>query len=82
MLRTNKNNIFLIIASFIPIISIIFGFSLNEDLSTGGSSWDFQLTWPVIVNYADFNFSGSAEYTRHVPLHYVLLFLIYLIVNI
>ena len=81
MIKTNKNYIFLIITLFIPIISLIFGFVFDEDLSTGGSSWDFQLTWPVILNYADFNFSGSAEYTRHVPLHYILLSFVFNLFN-
>ena len=76
-----EKKIFLLISLFIPIISLFIGFILNEDLSTGGSSWDFNLTWPVIENYANFNFFGSAEFTRHVPLHYIFLSFIYNLTN-
>ena len=59
MKKTIKNNLFLIILAIIPIISLFIGFAYNEDLSTGGGSWDFNLTWPVIINYSNFNFTGT-----------------------
>ena len=76
-----EKKIFLLISLFIPIISLFIGFIWNEDLSTGGSSWDFNLTWSVIQNYANFNFFGAAEFTRHVPLHYIFLSFIYNLTN-
>ena len=66
-----KNNIILIFLAIIPILSLLIGFFLNEDLSTGGSKWDFDLTWPIVINYSNLNF--STDITRHMPLHYVLL---------
>ena len=69
-----KNNITLIFLTVIPILSLFTGFFLNEDLSTGGAKWDFNLTWPIVINYSNLNF--STDITRHMPLHYVLLSLI------
>ena len=69
-----KNNITLIFLVVIPILSLFIGFLLNEDLSTGGAKWDFDLTWPIVINYSNLNF--STDITRHMPLHYVLLSLI------
>jgi len=66
-----KNNIVIIFLAVIPIFSLIIGFILNEDLSTGGAKWDFNLTWPIIIDYSNFNFTTSI--TRHMPLHYALL---------
>ena len=66
-----KNNIILIFLAIIPILSLLIGFFLNEDLSTGGSKWDFDLTWPIVINYSNLNF--STDITRHMPLHYALL---------
>ena len=72
-LNYKKKIVFLIIIST-SIISILFGFFLNEDLSTGGSSWDFNLTWPIVQEYTNFNFdSNKSQITRHVPLHYFIL---------
>ena len=59
MFNLNKNSIFLLIIISIPLITLFLGFTFNEDLSTGGSRWDFNLTWPVVVNYSNFNFYGS-----------------------
>ncbi len=79
MKKIIKNNITLILLSTIPIFSLFLGFILNEDLSTGGAEWDFNLTWPIIVNYSNFNF--ITDITRHMPLHYALLSLLYIILN-
>ena len=62
-----KNNILSILLLAISIFSLFIGFILNEDLSTGGAQWDFNLTWPIIINYTDLNF--STDITRHMPLH-------------
>ena len=69
-----KNNIISILLLTISIFSLFIGFILNEDLSTGGAQWDFNLTWPIIINYTNLNF--STDITRHMPLHYVLMSLL------
>lgn len=69
-----KNNIISILLLAISIFSLFIGFILNEDLSTGGAQWDFNLTWPIIINYTDLNF--STDITRHMPLHYFLMSLL------
>ena len=78
-----KNNIFLILLAIIPIVSLIIGFVSNEDLSTGGAKYDFNLTWPIIVEYSNFNFLGADGHipTVHMPLHYGLLSLVYKILG-
>jgi hypothetical protein len=79
----NKNSIFLIFLTSIPIVSLFIGFALNEDLSTGGATYDFNLTWPIIIDYSNFNFTGTNGHipTTHMPLHYALLSLVYAIFN-
>ena len=72
----NKKLILLYILILIPLITLFLGFVFNEDLSTGGASWDFNLTWPVVVNYSSFNFFGADQFTRHMPLHYTFLALL------
>tara|TARA_B100000780_G_scaffold155888_1_gene109033 strand:- start:76 stop:1332 length:1257 start_codon:yes stop_codon:yes gene_type:complete len=78
-----KNNILLILLAIIPVVSLIIGFVTNEDLSTGGAKYDFNLTWPIIVEYSNFNFLGIDGHipTVHMPLHYGLLSLVYTISN-
>jgi len=78
-----KNNILLILLAIIPVVSLIIGFVTNEDLSTGGAKYDFNLTWPIIVQYSNFNFLGIDGHipTVHMPLHYGLLSLVYTISN-
>jgi len=63
----------LYILILIPIISLILGFALSEDLSTGGSKIDFTRTLPVIIDFSNFEYSKINEYTRHAPFHYFLL---------
>ena len=74
-----KNNVLFIFLSIIPVVSLLIGFNINEDLSTGGSNYDFNLTWPIIVDYSNLNFEGANGHipTVHMPLHYVLLSIIY-----
>ena len=74
-----KNNVISILLSTISIFSLFIGFVFNEDLSTGGAQWDFNLTWPIIINYTDFNF--TTDITRHMPLHYVLMSLLNGVLN-
>ena len=83
MKKPIKNNIFLIFLTVIPILSLFIGFASNEDLSTGGAANDFHLTWPIIIDYSNFNFTGSNGHipTVHMPLHYGLLTLVYAIFN-
>ena len=74
MILINKKNLINIIVAFFTLILIFFGFFSNEDLSTGGSGWDFNLTWPIIKEYTTFNFdSEKSQITRHVPFHYLIL---------
>ena len=79
MRKNIKNNIILIFLTIIPILSLLIGFFLNEDLSTGGAKWDFNLTWPIIINYSNLNF--VTEITRHMPMHYALLSLVNITFN-
>ena len=85
MSKINKNYVLFLVFVFTPIISLFTGFIIDEDLSTGGSKWDFNVTWPLVVDYSNFIFldarldGGSSP--RHVPLHYFLLSLIYKIFN-
>ena len=83
MKKLIKNNIFLTILTIIPIITLLIGFAYNEDFSTGGASWDFNLTWPIIVDYSNFNFTVSDDQftMTHMPLHYALLSFLYSIFN-
>jgi hypothetical protein len=77
----NKRSILLYIFILIPLITLFLGFAFNEDLSTGGASWDFNLTWPVVVNYSSFNFFGADQFTRHMPLHYTFLALLNIVID-
>ena len=52
MNNIKKNDIFLISFLFISVVSLFLGFFLNEDLSTGGSRWDFNQTWNVVINFS------------------------------
>mgnify|MGYP001299616034 CR=1 FL=1 len=81
MFNLNKKSIILLIFIFVSLVTLFFGFIFKEDLSTGGSSWDFNLTWPVVVNYSNFNFFGSDQFTRHMPLHYTFLALLNILFN-
>ena len=78
-----KHSILLIFLAVIPIVSLFAGFASNEDLSTGGATYDFNLTWRIIVEYVKFNFIGENGHvpTRHMPLHYALLSFVYAILN-
>ena len=51
MKKVNKSDIFCLIFLFISLISFFIGFILNEDLSTGGASWDFDLTWNILYPF-------------------------------
>ena len=75
-MRLFKNRILLLLLIILPIISLFVGFINNEDLSTGGAKWDFNLTWPVVENFSNSIFTNVGEYTRHFPLHYFLLSLL------
>ena len=74
MISINKKNLISTAAVLVSLILIFFGFFSNEDLSTGGSSWDFNLTWPIVEEYTNFNFdSEKHKITRHVPFNYIIL---------
>jgi hypothetical protein len=62
-----------IILILIPILSLIFGFFLEEDLSTGGNKTDFIRTFPAVINFSNSIYNTTHDYTRHFPLHYFLL---------
>ena len=53
MLNLKNNNLVLVLIIFLYIISLYIGFYLGEDLSTGGSNWDFNQTWPVVVDFSN-----------------------------
>ncbi len=72
-MRLLKNRFSLLLLILIPILSLFIGFIFNEDLSTGGSKWDFNLTWTVVEKYSNLEFEDANEYTRHFPLHYFFL---------
>ncbi len=73
---------FLIFSLFtFSILSLILGFSFDEDLSSGGSRYDFYLTLKAIKNLANFSFVDYSDYTRHFPLHYFLLATLYNLFN-
>ena len=71
MLNLLNKKLYILI--LIPIISLILGFALGEDLSTGGSKIDFIRTLPVIIDFSNFEYNKINEYTRHAPFHYFLL---------
>ena len=62
---------------FISILSVVFGFIINEDLSTGGATYDFNLTMNVVKELTTGEFENYYRYTKHFPLNYWLLSLIY-----
>ena len=83
MKKLIKNNIFLTFLTIIPIFTLFIGFAYNEDFSTGGASWDFNLTWPIIGDYSNLNFTVADDHftMTHMPLHYALLSFLYAISN-
>ena len=62
-----------IILISIPIFSLLFGFIIEEDLSTGGNKHDFIVTLPTVIDFSNFYFNTPNENTAHFPLHYLLL---------
>ena len=58
----------------LPILSLLFGLLIEEDLSTGGSKNDFiNHALPVITDFSNFIFNTRHENTSHFPMHYILL---------
>lgn len=58
-------------------LSLLIDLFLGIDLSSGGSSSDFKNTFPIVINLSNFNVDFWSNYTRHFPLHYFLLSVIY-----
>jgi hypothetical protein len=91
MNKINQDHILALVFVLIPVVTLFAGFYLNEDLSTGGSRWDFNITWPLIVDYSNFNFldarlavvadAKDGAIPRHLPLHYFILSVVYKILN-
>ena len=85
MSKINQNKFLIFLFVLLPILSLFTGFILNEDLSTGGSKWDFELTWPVIKDYSNLNLFDAQQLggkePRHFPFHYLILASIYNILN-
>ena len=48
-----KKRLLLHLLLILPIITLFLGFIYDEDLSTGGAEWDFNLTWPVVENFTN-----------------------------
>ena len=65
----------------ISVLSVLFGFIINEDLSTGGSKLDFIRTAPIIMDFANFGYDKINHLSRHAPLHYILLSIPYFFFN-
>ena len=81
MIKIDKNLFKILIFTLVPITSLLLGFKFNEDLSAGGSVYDFNLTWPVVIKYSNLEFTGTNEFTRHMPFHYGLLAILNYIFN-
>lgn len=85
MNKLNQNFILIFLFVFLPVLSLLIGFHLGEDLSTGGSKWDFNVTWPVVVDYSNFNILDAktlnGKEPRHFPFHYFILSFFYKIFN-
>ena len=79
MLNLSDKKLFILI--ILPVVSILFGFFLNEDLSTGGSKLDFDRTTPIIIDFANFGYEKLNLLTRHAPLHYILMSIPYFFLN-
>ena len=62
-----------ILLTAIPIFSLVIGYLIEEDLSTGGSKFDFTKTFPAVIDLSNSIFDTTHEHTRHFPLHYFLL---------
>ena len=73
----NKLKISSILIYLVIWLSLFVDLYLDIDLSSGGSSSDFKNTFPIVINLLDLNVDGWSEYTRHFPLHYFLLSIIY-----
>ena len=73
----NKLKISSILIYLVIWLSLFIDLYLDIDLSSGGSSSDFKNTFPIVINLLDLNVDGWSEYTRHFPLHYFLLSIIY-----
>ena len=85
MTKINQNKFLIFIFVLLPILSLFAGFILNEDLSTGGSKWDFELTWPVVKDYSNLNLFDAEQLggkePRHFPFHYLILASVYNILD-
>ena len=71
----------IIILIFIPILSLIIGLFFNEDLSAGGSKLDFFSYISSSKRFSNFIYNQSYLYTRHFPLHYLLLSFPYILIE-
>ena len=66
-----------ILIYFFISLSLFVELYLDIDLSSGGSSGDFKNTFPIVINLLNLSVDGWSDYTRHYPLHYFLLSIIY-----
>ncbi len=73
----NKIKISSILIYFFISLSLFVELYLDIDLSSGGSSGDFKNTFPIVINLLNLSVDGWSDYTRHFPLHYFLLSIIY-----
>ena len=58
---------------FIPLLSLFLGFLFDEDLSTGGSKFDFYETLPAVIGFTESISINFFDHTKHFPLHYLIL---------
>lgn len=62
---------------FIITSSIFFDYLYSFDFSSGGASKDFFSTFGAVQDLKNYNLKNWSNYTKHFPLHYFLLSLIY-----
>ena len=75
----NKISIKSIIAYILLYLTLFIDLYLNLDYSNGGSTKDFYQTFPLILDLNNFDISNWGSHTRHFPLHYVIMAVIYYI---
>ena len=68
-----------LIAYIFLYLTLFIDLCLNLDYSNGGSTKDFYQTFPLILDLNNFDISNWGSHTRHFPLHYVIMALIYFI---
>ena len=66
---------------FLLGLSLIVGFFLNEDASSGGAAADFYNTWGYNLALKENLFVDSFQWTDHFPLHHILISRLHYLIN-